>query len=203
MRSASLVRGIGINSGEYPAYRDRKNVKEYILWGNMLDRCKGNYWEKHPTYIGTTCSENFKNYSFFYEWCQQQKGFKTEDEFGARKVWHLDKDILVRGNKVYSEDVCVFVPQRINKLLIKSSSTRGGQTIGVYWHNRDCVFVAQCCNSDDKHKHLGYFDTEQEAFLVYKAYKEALIKQVAEQYKSQIDTRVYDALIQYEVSRND
>jgi hypothetical protein len=201
--NVSLVRGIGINNGDYPAYRDRKNIREYQLWGNMLDRCKEKHWDKHPNYTGTTCSENFRSYSFFYEWCQEQVGFNSEDEIGARKVWHLDKDILVRGNKVYSEDVCVFVPQRINKLLIKSNSTRGGQIIGVFWHKRDRVFVAQCSNSDDKHKHIGYFDTKEEAFTAYKTFKEALIKQVANEYKDQIDIRAYEALMKYEVNADD
>ena len=198
-----LVRGIGINTGHYPSYRDRKNVKEYQLWGNMLDRCKEKHWEKYPTYIGTSCSDNFKSYTYFYEWCQRQKGFNSKDEIGARKTWHLDKDILVRGNKVYSEDTCVFVPQRINKLLIKSNSARGDQIIGVYWNKRRCVFVAQCGNSDDKHKHLGHFGTQQEAFLAYKIFKEALIKQVANEYKEMLDSRVYEALMNYEVNEND
>lgn len=52
-------------------------------------------------------------------------------------------------------------------------------------------------------KHLGYFSTPEEAFLVYKQAKEFNIKLIAEQYKDAIDVRVYDALKNWEVSIND
>ena len=54
-----------------------------------------------------------------------------------------------------------------------------------------------------KTKHLGYFEDEKEAFAAYKQAKEAYIKEVAELYKDQIDIRVYEALMKYEVDIND
>jgi len=198
-----LIQGIGKNDTKYPSFCGGKVTREYNLWRIMLHRCSNKHRATNKAYADVSCSENFKSYTFFYEWCQKQKGFNSKDEIGARKTWHLDKDILVRGNKIYSEDTCVFVPQRINKLLIKSNSARGDQIIGVYWSKRRCVFVAQCSNSDDKHKHIGHFGTQQEAFQAYKTFKEALIKQVANEYKDQLDLRVYEALMNYEVNRND
>ena len=43
----------------------------------------------------------------------------------------LDKDILCKGNKIYSRDTCVFVPQRINSLFTKCDNARGDNPIGV------------------------------------------------------------------------
>ena len=50
---------------------------------------------------------------------------------------------------------------------------------------------------------LGSFDTEVEAFKVYKQAREAYIKQVANKWKDQIDPRVYEALMKYEVEIDD
>ena len=56
---------------------------------------------------------------------------------------------------------------------------------------------------DGKKRFLGCFNTPQEAFQAYKTFKEALIKEVANEYKEQLDSRVYEALMNYEVNEND
>jgi len=201
MRNSNrVVQGIGTTGTKYPTRIGGKNVKEYAVWGSMLERCIEKWWRKYPTYIGTTCSENFKSYIFFYEWCQTQTRFGNTDENG--KSWHLDKDLLVKGNKVYSEDTCVFLPLRLNLLLVRCNAARGSSPIGVYWIPRLGKFRAMC-SEVNKQRHLGCFDTEQEAFLVYREHKEAYIKSLAEQYKSQLDPRAYQALLNYTVEITD
>lgn len=197
----ALVQGVGFNDGKYLACETGVKTKEYSLWSSMLGRCTPKYWITHPTYVGTTHSENFKSYTFFHEWCQEQKGFKSIDE--NNRYWQLDKDLLLRGNKHYSEDTCVFVPQRLNKLLIKSNASRGEFPIGVSWYNPTKKFTSRCQDIYGKSKLLGYFNTPQEAFQAYKTFKEALIKEVANEYKEMLDSRVYEALINYEVNEND
>lgn len=196
----NLVYGIGVNSGEYPAKVGGKHTKQYKLWQGMLSRCTEKVWNERPTYTGTTCSDNFKSYTFFYEWCQQQLGFINKDE--NSRCWHLDKDLLTKGNKVYSEDTCVFVPHRINLLLIKRDASRGDWPVGVSWRKKAEKFEASC-STGSKSQHLGFFDTPQEAFLAYKTFKEALIKEVAEDYKDQVDSRLYQALLNYKVEITD
>lgn len=72
-------------------------------------------------------SENFKHYTYFQDWCSKQVGFNVEG-------FALDKDTLVKGNKVYSEDTCCFVPQEINSLMTKANARRGTYIIGVnFW----------------------------------------------------------------------
>jgi len=192
------VYGVGNNEGKYRATGNR----EYYLWKAMLARC----YElprplNHAKYEGCTVSENFKSYSYFYEWCQSQVGFNSKDEKG--KSWHLDKDLLIKGSRLYGEDTCVYVPPSVNFLLTKRESKRGDCCIGVRFHKRDNVYEARCNNGTGASKYLGYYDTEQEAFLAYKSFKESYIKQVANEYSYQLDPRAYQALMNYQVEITD
>ncbi len=199
--SGKPIYGIGTNSGEYPASIGNKPTKEYALWTGMLFRCTSSHTLNRPTYLGVTCSENFKSYSYFYKWCQSQVGFGNIDEKG--KSWHLDKDILVKGNKFYSEDTCVFVPSRVNCLFVKKDSNRGEYPIGISKGTGKWDLRVYYRDGSGNHKHLGYFNNLMEAFKTYKTFKEALIKQVASEYKEQLDERTYEALIKYEVEITD
>ena len=191
------VCGVGILGTKYPSTVNSRNTKEYALWHSMLTRCYSDtYKSKYPTYEGCEVSDNFKSYEYFYEWCHEQVGFNVEG-------WQLDKDLLVKGNKVYSESTCVFIPQEINSMLIKSDKRRGEHLIGACWHKKGKAFVATVNKNKGKSEHLGLFNTELEAFNAYNTAKESFIKEQANKWKSQIDIRAYNALMNYEVNIDD
>ena len=194
---SASVYGVGILGTKYLTTINGVNTKEYDLWADMLRRCYSDGFKKqHPTYEGCKCSENFKSYEYFYEWCHKQIGFAVEG-------FELDKDLLTKGNKVYSESTCVFIPTEVNTLLTKSTASRGEHLIGVYWCNKGKAFKAQVSKSKGKRKHLGLFNTEIEAFRAYKVAKESFVKEQAEKYKSQIDPRAYEALMNCTVEITD
>ena len=167
----------------------------------MLERCYSDtYKKKNPTYIDCEVSDNFKSYEYFYEWCHKQIGFGVD---GNGNSFQLDKDLLIKGNKVYSESTCVFLPQEINKVLTKSTALRGKHLVGVCWCKTSKAFKAQVGKNKGKQEYLGLFNTELEAFNAYKTAKESFIKELANKLKSQIDERAYDALINYEVDIDD
>ena len=191
------VHDIGILGAKYPVSEDGRDTKEYTLWNNMLNRCYNDtYKNKNQTYTGCEASENFKSYEYFYEWCNEQIGFGNEG-------WQLDKDLLVKGNKVYSEDSCVFIPKEINSVLTNSTATRGEYLIGAHWSSSNKAFVARVNKNKGKQEFLGSFETEIEAFNAYKRAKEAFVKEQAEKWKSQIDIRAYNALMNYQVEIDD
>ena len=191
------VCGVGIVGIKYPISEGGVLTKEYTLWCNMLKRCYSDaYKKKQPTYIDCEVSDNFKSYEYFYEWCHKQIGFGVEG-------WQLDKDLLIKGNKVYSEDSCVFIPKEINTLLVKREASRGDYPIGVYWSKTANAFKATVRKNKGKQEYLGLFNTEIEAFNAYKTAKEAFIKELANKWKSQIDVRAYKALMNYEVNIDD
>ena len=194
---APSVHGIGVSGTKYPSRVNGVLIKEYGLWSNMLERCYNDvYKKKKPTYESCEVSDNFKSYEYFYEWCNNQFGFNNKD-------WQLDKDLLIKGNKVYSENSCVFIPQEINTLLTKREASRGEHLIGVSWCRRDKAFKARVNKNKGKQEHLGLFKTETEAFNAYKVAKEAFIKEQANGWKGKIDGRAYEALMNYEVNIDD
>lgn len=198
---SKLVLGIGSNDRKYLTKSDGSDTTEYAIWKCMLMRCTKVWRSKHNTYTAADCSENFKSYTFFYEWCQNQIGFGNKDKNG--NSWQLDKDLLVKGNKLYSENNCVFIPHRINSLLTKRDSERGKFPVGVCLDKNRNKFLAQCCSSSGKRVRLGGFDTCKDAFIAYKALKEQAVKDVANEYREQLDSRAYQALMQYEVNIDD
>ena len=80
-------------------------------------------------------------------------GFRCFDEKG--KPFNLDKDILVKGNKVYSPSTCIFVPFEINGQFTKANTRRGSCPIGVSYAAHTNKFLA-CIAENNKTKHLGY-----------------------------------------------
>ena len=194
---APSVHGIGVSGTKYSNTINGVRTKEYVLWQSMLRRCySDNFKKKNPTYEGCEVSDNFKSYEYFYEWCHSQIGFGVDG-------FEIDKDLLIKGNKVYSESTCVFLPSEINTILIKSTASRGKHLIGVYWNKRDKVFVARVNKNKGGSECLGYFNTELEAYNAYKTAKESFVKEQANKWKGQIDDRAYYALMNHTVEITD
>ena len=185
---------VGVVGVKYPMKINSKEVKEYSLWRSMLNRCYS--CSKYPTYKLCEVSENFKSYEYFYEWCHSQIGFGNQD-------WQLDKDLLIKGNKVYSESTCVFLPTEINIALTKRGSRRGEYLIGVYQGKASNKFISQISIGLKSQKYLGSFNTEIEAFDAYKQAKENHLKELANKWKDKIDIRAYHALMNYNVNIDD
>jgi hypothetical protein len=200
-RYSPSVFGVGILGAKYPSKVNGVITKEYNLWCSMLERCYSDVYKKQkPTYEGCEVSENFKSYEYFYEWCNKQIGFGND---GNGNPFHLDKDLLIKGNKVYSEDSCIFIPSEINLVLVKRTALRGEYLIGVHWSKKDKTFVAQVSKNKGKPEHLGFFNTEIEAFNAYKQTKENYIKELANKWKGKVDPRAYEALMNYTVDIDD
>lgn len=116
--------------------------------------------------------------------------------------WHLDKDILYKGNKTYSKEKVCFVPKEINNLFTKREAARGEFPIGVTRITKNGRFRSQI-GKFGKNVYIGEFDTVDQAYLAYKAEKEKYIKEIAEQWKGLIAQNVYLALISYNVDIDD
>ena len=197
-RMIPSVYGIGYLGGNFElktSYNGKK-CPIYTQWKNMIGRCYNEkFHQRQPTYEGCTVSDEFKDYSKWREWYDKYP-YKQDD-------WHLDKDLLVKGNKVYSSETCIFLPKEINSVLTKRTALRGEYLIGVCWHNTNKAFVAKVNKNKGNHEWLGSFNTEIEAFNAYKQSKESYIKELADKYKDILDPRAYKALYNYTVDIDD
>ena len=195
------VFGIGIKGLEPTRNEDDEIIDSYKCWKSMLCRCySAKFQEKNPTYIDCRVCDDWLYYPNFKKWYDE-----NYYEINNKKS-QLDKDILVKDNKVYSSDTCVFVPNFINTLFTKSQKTRGEFPVGVSYHKASKKYQAGLSvftNGKKNRKHLGCFDTVNEAFEVYKKAKKEYIKEVADEYKDKIPTELYEAMYTYEVDIDD
>lgn len=190
------VYGVGyMGQGEYVAWGGENVVKSYQMWIGMLQRCYDEKTqEKRPTYMGCTVSEEWHNYQNFAKWYEEN--YKLEYMQG----WHLDKDIICPECRQYSPTTCAFVPMEVNSMFVNRKKLRGGLPIGVFrFKSRYKGGISRGCKSYG----LGTFTTPEEAFQAYKMAKEKYIKEIAEKWKTLIDPRVYQAMMNYEVKITD
>ena len=171
--------------GKYKASINHIHTQENDAWKCMISRCYEPGRKEYKTYFRdcTVCNEwlNFQN---FAEWYCAHK-------YPVNERLHVDKDILHPGNKTYSPDNCLLVPQRINMLFLNKPNKRGLPN-GI-------VRAKHGYSAKYNHVELGVFDTVEEAFFCYAKEKERKIQEVADEYKNVIPEEVYQALLKYRV----
>ena len=187
-------------------FKDGKNVHtwEYDRWQKMLQRCfDSKYKEKYPTYKDVTCCNRWLCLANFLE---DFEILKQEYNWSKDEKLTLDKDILHKGNKLYSLENCILVPQWINKLFIKRDNDRGEYPIGVSYDKQNKKYQTYC-SINGENKNLGRYNTPEQAFNAYKIAKENEIKRVANDCVSKgfitKDSRLYKAMINYQVKIDD
>ena len=174
--------------------RDFKSVS-YRKWSDMIHRSYNiKFHIRNPQYKDCEVCEEWKNYSNFKEW--------YEKHFYGDTVLDLDKDILYKGNKLYSPETCCLVPHIINTVFVNNKKDRGKYPVGIYFDKDKNKFRAEC-NILGTQVKLGYFSTVEEAFQKYKKYKEDVIRDTAEKYKGTIPYKVYEAMLRWEVEITD
>ena len=194
--------GVGyLGEGKYKTRENGKVHKYYKIWHNMLTRCYDpKFHEKRPTYDGCKVEDYLLNFQHMCEWLEN-----NYYEIPGEQMC-LDKDILCKGNKIYSRETCIFVPKRINNLFVKSDNRRGDDPIGVS-DLPSGNYEVSCGNGYGKSVYLGSYPTKEEAFQVYKQYKEKVIKETIDSYEGIIPephyTRLKTAMYNYKVEIDD
>ena len=190
-----------LGEGKYKMSINGKHTDEFDIWYEMLRRCYDpKYQERYPTYKGCKVEEYLLNFQNMGEWIKDNY-YEVPGEQMC-----LDKDILCKGNKVYSRETCIFVPQRINTLFVKNDNSRGKDPIGVY-QLPSGNYQVYCSNGYGKQIPLGTYITKEEAFKAYKEYKEDVIKEIIDSYEGKIPEPFYSklktAMYNYEVEIDD
>lgn len=198
------VFGIGyIGVGPYASKINGKTTLEYNTWSQMLRRCyDSNSRTKYPSYKDCTVVEEWLNFQTFAQWFTDNYYEVLNEEM------HLDKDILVKNNKIYGPDTCCIVPARINYLFRCKNGNDKDLPKGIikrkYPNKTKYRAVYNRCDNHKSYRiNIGTFDSIEEAFAAYKEVKESYIKEVANQYKDSIPNNVYNALMEREVELSD
>lgn len=169
--------------------KNGKQTRCYKIWKEMIGRCycpSTSGYKNYGKQGVTVCPEwlNFQNYAkWYYDNCYNES-------------FVVDKDFLVKGNKIYSPNYCCFIPKEINSAITLRNLNRGNTPVGVIIKNNK--IIAQI-NYMNKKKHLGTFDTIEEAFAAYKKEKEICLKEYADKYKSILPKHVYNAIYNYQI----
>lgn len=169
--------------------------ESYLRWHDMMNRSYNEkFLERQPQYKGGGVCEEWWNYSNFKVWYDKSKiiGMSLD----------LDKDILFKGNKIYSPETVSLVPHEINTLFVNGKKGRGDCPVGVHFDKSKGKYRA-VMSFMGKSKKLGIFDSMDIAFSKYKKEKEDFIKKLAEQYREKIPYKVYEAMMNWIVEITD
>lgn len=179
MKVSNLVHGVGTVDVEITTV----NKPAYEVWRHMLRRaCADELKKRKPSYSITTVSEEWKTFSNFL------KFYAEEYKEGC----HLDKDILVADNKVYSDTTCCFVPPSINGLVVNLVNDKKGTC-----YDKSKNKYRASISIEGKTKNLGNYDSIEDAQKAYLSAKKIHVINVAKEYldRGLISSRVSEALI--------
>lgn len=180
-----LVCGVGINDADYvvalTANGKQVRCPFYSAWKSMLERCYSVILRaRRPTYIGCSVVPEWHSFMVFKRWMEQQ------DWQGK----HLDKDLLIEGNKVYGPETCVFVGAKLNNFTIDRGAARGQWPLGVSLCG--VKYRADCKNPfNENDVYLGHFTCPHEAHEAWRKRKHELACLLADE---QTDQRIAKAL---------
>lgn len=183
----NIVMGHGVNDCGYKVQLEERDSSGkrivvwrcpyYQVWSGMLKRV---YGKNSPAYRGCSVSEEWKSFSSFRKWMQNQP--QHEEWLNQPFSYDLDKDFIVEGNRVYGEDFCLLIPRKINNIFAGLHKNKDGLPYGVNWKKSHNQYVAQI-NLDGKKKHLGLFDDPKEAHTKWLLYKWSFVNQILEDYE--------------------
>lgn len=178
-----IFKGVGyMGSGKYNSGGVGREA--YLRWSAIWRRIQEP--DLFPSYADCSLDPDWHNFQNFAEWY-----YNTPYN---RKDWQIDKDILVPGNRVYSADTCVMVPDEINQFFTSKVGIKAPYR-GVT-KDRHGKFVANLRNEFGKHR-LGYFENPEDAYQCYCEAKDIEASRLAQKWKSEIDPRLYDRLVSF------
>jgi hypothetical protein len=177
-----LVMGLGINDADYITNWRRESCPAYAQWSSIFGRCYRKHYAPHQlTYSECIVDEAWHRFSEFRKWW-------IENHVDG---WHIDKDLLVLGNKIYGPDTCCFVPRHINNFIVGSNSSRGSLPIGV--SRVGSKFRSHCGNGHGAVVVIGVFDKKEDAHIAWRDFKLNALDGIKAEADA-IDVRIYETI---------
>jgi hypothetical protein len=179
------IYGVGFNSGKrgqgFPAKTKEGILREYDHWRRMLQRSYDTKWQAlHPTYAKCEVGTSWWDYQGFARDFHNCK-YRAENS-------DLDKDLIVIGNKTYSKEFCVYLPEEINKTIIIEGTV-------ARWHSRDEIFEYNCNGV-----YLGRSSCHIKLGELWVDAKLGRIRYLADKYKDVIDPAAHKTLMEFQIN---
>lgn len=186
--------GIGYLGKERLIAKNPEIRECYDVWRQMLNRCYNmNTQTKHKSYKDCYVCEEWHNFSNFKEWYYKHK-YKCNSNYRLE----LDKDILVKNNKIYSPDTCILVPNCINGFFISLNKPRIKEIKNKHKQNKFQLMISIHNNS----KFFGTYNTKSEAEEKYYVFKKQILIDLCNECKSFMPDEIYKLLINYNIKEN-
>ena len=176
-------------------YKKLDDKQKYSRWYNMNSRCyRECYHRTHPGTIYPECEvcEDWRiKKESFYDWLDKE--YYT---VGGEQM-DIDKDILKKGNRLYSPETCLVVPHTINVLWAMLPASYPTFNEERQQWEADAEFFPT------PYSQKKYFDDLEEAWDYMAGIKYAHIKEVAELYKDEMPEKIYQAMLAYRIDQED
>ena len=184
------IYGVGFfGVGDFKGFGDGRPTPEYDAWHSMMSRCYNKkVHKKQPSYADCFVDKRWHNFQVFAEW------YTGHEHYGLD--YHLDKDLLVAGNKTYSPETCSLVPAQINSLIGKNQRKKGGCPAGVSYHKAKKKYIASV-GHDGKNIHIGAYNCPVEARKAYLEVKKRLVREKALEWEGKIRRDIFNALMNW------
>lgn len=181
--------GIGfLGDGKHGSWKNQRNSRDtYLVWVAMLQRCYVDLKGKQKPYYGiATVCEEWLNFQNFAEWYENHYYDISNERL------HIDKDIKIKNNKIYSPDTCILIPQSINEVF------RDNKRKSM---DNDLPMTIRRCKSGYKvsfrNENLGIYESVDECINKYNDKRVNYIKELVNGYGDLLPTDVRDVLLQW------
>lgn len=165
-----MICGFGVNDispiGDYKVYHSK--------WSGMIKRCYSKTTQKkYITYQDCQVCEEWRYFSNFLKWCLTYE----EDHRINCKDFALDKDL--KGDKIYSPDLCCFLPKNVNTFLTIKRQNNTSNFIGVSYQKYAKRYKAEINDFfHGKRICLGYYNNPLDAAKAYTKEKLKIAKEI-------------------------
>lgn len=175
----------------YPIPMHCHTTRSFQLYADVKQRTKPNLTSARKSYEG--CTNDFVDFQEFAEFCNTEFGFTMRR---SNRFWNLDKDILVKGNKSYSKDTCIFVPNDINTVFLNHQSSRGDYPLGVKLQNTGPNPLLSSYKDNGKNIYCGLFSDPLEAHRPWQQGKVKVLRGLAHREDIQGHFKLINALLE-------
>ena len=182
----------------------RRSTRLYNCWTNMSQRClEGSHQQrKIKSYVG--CTNTFKNYQKFAEFCYALPNFTCVDSKG--NPYEIDKDVkgfLTKQSSLYSEETLCMLPKDINCFLTcvqrhNEALTRSTKGVIQKHGGKYSVRTQDVCG-DGERKVMYRCESYQEAYDCLRNLKKVQASFLAEKYRNSIEQCVIDFLNSFDL----